>query len=555
MKRSNVVWRLGWPVPLLMLCIIVSLLPASINAQARQSATKTAATKDYDWPYFGGDRDNTRFSPATQITAANVQTLGAAWTYRLGQFQVLSETYPEVLGRTMYVTTSTDEVIALDAVTGKLLWKYAPQVDFSLSTGIGGYGVTTNRGVAVANGMVYTLTFDGKLKQVSGATGEELWSATVADPHLGYYETMAPTAWNGLVFVGASGSEDGVRGFVAAYDAKTGKQVWRFYTVPAPGQGWVPKGRHGGGGVYMPPTVDIRTGLVYVGTGTPSPVLLGTGRQGANLYTDSILALQAQSGKLVWYYQEVPHDQWNYGAASPVVIFDAHINGKTVHAVVEAGKDGHVYLLDAGTGKALFPPLAYVKVHHPPPTTKGVVACPGTVGGSPYSPVAYSPLVQAAYVPGINLCFKITITKAVTGGERDFAGTRVPATKNPTGTFSAVNVNTGKFLWKVNMPTPMIGGAAVTASNLVFTADQHGILYAFDARTGKILWHANARLAAGSAPIVYTVNGKEYVAFALGGSATTAAQHLGAVGATVLVLELGGKPITPLPSPGVSNAG
>jgi glucose dehydrogenase len=514
-----------------------------------------AAVQNSDWPYFGGDRDNTRFSQLTQIAASNVSKLGEAWTYNLGQFQVLAETYPQVVGRTMYVTTSTDEVIALDAVTGKELWQYAPKVDFSLSTGIGGYGVSTNRGVAVSGGQVYELTFDNQLKAVQGSTGEELWSATVADPHYGYYESMAPTVWNGLVFVGASGSEDGVRGFVAAYDARTGKQVWRFYTVPAPGTGWVPAGHHGGGGVYMPPTVDTRTGLVYLGTGTPSPVLLGTGRQGANLYTDSVLALQARTGKLVWYYQEVPHDQWNYGAASPVVIFDATVKGKTVHAVGEAGKDGHVYLLNAASGKLLFPPLAYVPVHHPAPTTKGVISCPGTTGGSPYSPMAYSPVVHAAFVPGINLCFKITLTKAVTGGETDFAGTRVPATKHPTGTFSAVDVNTGTFLWKLNMPTPMIGGEVATASNLVFTADQHGTLYAIDAHDGKILWHANAGLASGSAPIAYAVDGTEYVAFAMGGGATTAAQHLGSVGATMLVLKLGGKAVTPLASPGLSSAG
>lgn len=249
-------------------------------------------------------------------------TLGEAWHAPLGQFQVLLETYPQVVGRVMYVTTSTDEVIALDAVTGKTLWTYAPRVDFSLSTGVGGYGVSVNRGVAVANGKVYELTFDGQLQAVDQTTGEQQWTASVADPHQGYYETMAPTVWGGLVFVGGSGSEDGVRGFVAAYDANSGKQVWRFFTVPARGQGWVPKtGRHGGGTVYMPPTIDTRTGLLYVGTGNPSPVILGTGRQGPNPYTDSILALQAHTGKLVWAHQEVAHDLWDYDAASPVVLY------------------------------------------------------------------------------------------------------------------------------------------------------------------------------------------------------------------------------------------
>lgn len=441
---------------------------------------------------------------------------------------------------------------AVDALAHQLVADhavYASPVDFSLSTGVGGYGVSVNRGVAVVNGKVYVVTFDGKLQAITEDTGERLWQSQVADPHAGYYETMAPTVWNGLVFVGSSGSQDGIRGFITAYDANTGKQVWRFYTVPKPGQGWVPKGRHGGGGTYMPPTIDTRTGLLYVGTGTPSPVLLGAGRAGANLYTDSILALQAKTGKLAWYYQETPHDQWSYGAASPVVIFDAHVGGRTVHAVGEAGKNGLFYILDAGTGRPLSTPLAYVKVRHPAPTTKGVVACPGTIGGSPYSPVAYSPRTHAAYISGIDLCFKITVTGSGQGGERDFAGTRSPVGK-ATGTFSAVDVNTGQFLWKRALTTPLIGGASVTASHLAFTSGQNGIFYAFDDRTGKTAWTSNVGLATGSAPVIYSVKGTEYVAIVLGGSAVTGAQHLGKLGATVLVMKLGGAPIRPLSSPG-----
>ena len=533
--------------PLIFIGLVAASLPRAAPAVAR--VAKAAALADDSWPYFGRDRSNTRFSPLTQITPSNASKLGVAWTASLGQFQVLAETYPQVVGNTMYVTTNTDEIIALDATTGKVLWHYASPVDFSLSTGVGGYGVSVNRGVAVENGKVYIVTFDGKLQAITQDTGERLWQSQVADPHAGYYETMAPTVWQGIVFVGSSGSQDGVRGFVAAYDANSGKQLWKFYTVPAPGTGWVPKGRHGGGGVYMPPTIDTRTGLLYAGTGTPSPVLLGTGRQGPDLYSDSIIALQARTGRLVWYYQETPHDQWSYGAASPVVIFDAHVKGQTVHAVAEAGKDGQFYALNAATGSLLFPPLPYVKVHHPAPTTKGVISCPGTVGGSPYSPVAYSPLTHAAYISGINLCFKITIAKSGQGGERDFAGTRAPVGK-PVGTFSAVDVDTGTFLWKLAMPSAMIGGAAVTASHLALTAGQNGIFYVIDDRTGKTIWTANVGLATGSAPIVYAVHGTEYVAIVLGGSAVTGAQHLGRLGATVLVMKLGGSPIKPLPSPG-----
>src|SRR5437763_24733 len=547
MKRSWHFRRSRWLiVPLLTVLVWAAAPAAGLQAQRLRRAGTALQS---DWPLFGRGRDNTRFSPLTQINAGNVRHLGEAWSTSLGQFQVLAETFPQVIGRLMYVTTSTDEVTALDAVSGKVLWKYAPQVDFSLSTGVGGYGVSVNRGVAVANGKVYLLTFDDRLQALSQATGEELWQTTVVDPHQGYYETMAPTVWNGLVFVGASGSEEGLRGFVRAYNAATGKQVWTFWTVPAPGQGWVPKGRHGGGTVYMPPTIDTRTGVLYVGTSGPSPVLLGTGRPGPNLYTSSILALQARTGKLVWHYQEVPHDLWNYDAASPVVIFDVHVKGKTIHAVGEAGKSGYFFILDARTGKRLFQPLAFVKEHHTPPTTKPTLQCPGVVGGVLYSPVAYSPVTHAAYISGINVCFIVQVTKKVQGGERDFAGTRTPG-KVRTGTFSAVDVNTGRFLWKVDMPTPMIGGATVTASNLVFTGDQHGVFYAFDARSGKILWRAHLGLAVGSAPIVYAVGGKEYVAVALGGSASSASLHLGNVGAVAVAFTLGGKPIRPFKSPG-----
>ncbi|MDB5058238.1 MAG: hypothetical protein JWO59_1710 [Chloroflexi bacterium] len=551
MAHSQVWKQWRWVASIALAGTLFASQPHAGQVAARGVGATSLANDS--WPYFGRDRNNTRFSPLTQVDLTNVSKLGTAWTTSLGQFQVLSESFPQVIGNTMFVTTNTDEIIALDAVTGKVKWHYASPVDFSLSTGVGGYGVSVNRGVAVMNGKAYVLTFDDKLQAITEDTGERLWQSQVANPHLGYYETMAPTAWNGLVFVGASGSQDGVRGFVAAYDANTGKQVWRFYTVPAPGTSWVPKGIHGGGGVYMPPTIDTSTGILYFGTGTPSPVLLGTERQGPNLYSDSIVAVKASTGKLLWAYQEVPHDQWSYGAASPVAIFDATINGKKVHAVGEAGKDGHVYVLDAATGKLLFTPPAYVKVNHPTPTTKGVISCPGTIGGSPYSPIAFSPLTHAAYVGGIDLCFKITVTKSAVGGERDFAGTRAPVGK-AFGTLSAVDVNSGNFLWKVKMATPLVGGVSVTASHILFTSGQNGIFYAVDDRTGKIVWKANVGLATGSAPVIYSVNGTEYVAIALGGSAVTGAQHLGKLGASVMVMKLGGAPIKPLSSPGLQVA-
>ncbi|HUE25912.1 MAG TPA: PQQ-binding-like beta-propeller repeat protein, partial [Solirubrobacteraceae bacterium] len=282
-----------------------------------------------------------------------------------------------------------------------------------------------------------------------------------------------------------------------------------------------------------------------VGTSTPAPTIFGVGRAGPDLYTDSVLALDARTGKLAWYYQEVPHDLWGYGAASPVMIFNTRSHGRTVRAVAEAGKSGYVFILNAGTGKPLFAPAAYVKEGHPPPTTKGTFVCPGSVGGSPYSPLALDPRVGAAYVAGVNLCQVLKVTRTGGTGEKAYGGTRItPHGEKPTGTFDAVNVTTGKFLWKRSMPTPMIGGAVATASNLVFTGDQHGNLYAIDASTGQTRWQANLGLAFGSAPIVYTIGRTEYIASAIGGSATTASNHLGPTGARLVVLKLGGQPIT-----------
>ena len=522
---------------------VLALALAACGGPAH-TPSKASVTPAYrDWPVFGRDANATFYAPQTQINAGDVRRLGVAWRTSLGPNQFLDESYPLEIGGKLYVTTSSDEVQAYDARTGARLWQYAPQVDFSQSTGIGGYGVTTNRGVAVANGRAFELTFDDRLHAISTATGEALWSSTVADDRTGAYETMAPTVADGLVIVGISGSQQGIRGFVAAYDERTGKQVWRFYTVPAAGHGWVPADG-GGGGVYMPPTVDARTGLVYAGTSTPAPAIYGATRKGADLYTDTIVALNVRTGKLVWHYQEVPHDVWNYGAASPVMIVRARDQNATVDAVAEAGKDGHVYILNAATGRPIFAPVPYVKIHHPVPTTHGTLVCPGAIGGSPYSPMALDPHSDAVYVSGVNLCQVLKVEPLAVTGEKRFGGVRfTPPNEVPSGTFDAVNLKTGGLLWQRKMATPMIGGAVATGANLVFTGDQHGVLYAMDAETGHTVWEGKLGLAFGSAPIVYTLGGVEYLAVALGGSASTASSHLGKIGAELVVLKVGGHPL------------
>ena len=354
---------------------------------------------------------------------------------------------------------------------------------------------------------------------------------------------MAPTVYDGRVFVGDSGSEDGVRGFVAAYSASTASRSGASTRSRTPAPGWVPK-EGGGGTVYLPPTIDTSTGIVYVGTGNPAPAIVGTKRPGPDLYTDSILALRARPEARL-----VPPG----GGARPLglrrrvaagALHDEGRKAALCAAVAEAGKSGYLFILNAATGADLFPRVAFVKEDHTPPTTKGTLECPGAVGGSQYAPLAFSPEAGDVYVSGINLCMILTVNNQHYG-EKDFGGDRTtPSKEKPSGTFTAVNVTTGKFAWAHAMSTPMIGGATATSGNIVFTGDQHGNLYAFEAKTGKQLLKADLGLAFGSAPVIYTIDGQEYVLAALGGSALTASEKLGPIGAELVALKLGGSPVS-----------
>jgi glucose dehydrogenase len=277
---------------------------------------------------------------------------------------------------------------------------------------------------------------------------------------------------------------------------------------------------------------------------------VGTRRPGANLYTSSIVALDAQSGRLAWHHQEVAHDLWDYDAASPVVLLDTTIDGRRTRVAAEAGKSGYLFMLDANTGADVHPRLAFVRQNHTPPTTRGTLECPGPLGGSQYDPMAYSPRADAVYVSGIDFCFILRVTDERLPGESNFGGTRsIPSDSDPTGSFSAVDMSTGRYLWRVRMDSPMGAGATATASDLVFTVDQRGFIYAFEARTGEELWKANLGLAGAAAPVVYTMRGKEYVGVAIGGSGLTSSNDFGPVGSRFVVLTLDGRRIVPARAP------
>lgn len=491
---------------------------AGARVDLGDAAMQHAEQSADDWPLPGRTYTNQRYSPLSQIDTANVANLvpvAIVHTKMPGSF----ETTPIVVDGVMYATTPVFQnhmkIMALDAANGHVIW--------SVTRALGPYKVCcgpNNRGATLGYGNVYFLTLDDKLVALDARTGEERWESTVADPKAGYTESMQPQVFDGMLFVGSAGGEWALRGFVAAYDARTGKQRWRWYTTDPKsysGDSW----KTGGGTIWTTPAIDARNGLVIFGTGNPNPDLNGDSRKGDNLYTDSIVALDARTGRLRWYYQEVKHDLWDYDATSNVVLFDARSGGKTIPAAGEAGKVGWFFIVDRATGKLIRKSQPFVK-QNANMFKQTVKVLPGANGGSEWSPPAFSPRTRRVYVLGMNQLMdfrKSALGKPHPGYFRvgsTFVNTKAP--KVQQGTFSAIDVDTGKIAWQYLADKPLIGGVLATGGDLVFTGEHDGSFEAFDARNGKKLWRFPLAAGVNAPPISYAVNGTQYVAVAVGGN-------------------------------------
>jgi quinohemoprotein ethanol dehydrogenase len=336
-----------------LLSFFVVLLAAPAAAQQRPVAQSGRDPAGTNWTTYGGNLFNQRYSSLEQITTTNVANLKGAWTYHIqgGSPAASFESSPIVVGGVMYLSGPQSQVWALDARTGRQIWAYTP--DLAFIAGLPLCCGQVNRGVAVGEGKVYVARLDAQLAALDAQTGREVWRIPVDDPAAGYSETMAPLYYNGLVYIGISGAEYEIRGHVTAYNAADGKQVWRFFTIPAPGEfggdTW-PQDTNfyltGGGSSWQTPALDPDLGLLYITVGNPSPDLDGTPREGDNLFTESIVALDARTGQRRWHFQQIHHDLWDYDTVSPNVLFDVTINGQMRRALGEAGKTGWVYLLD-----------------------------------------------------------------------------------------------------------------------------------------------------------------------------------------------------------------
>lgn len=519
----------------------------SVGVSDADRALRAAMADSSSWPSYGRDYTNQRYVRLTQITAANVASLRLAWKYKTGVPHVF-QTSPVVVDGTMYISTPLNHVIALDARTGAKRWEYVHQLGITVfCCGPG------NRGVAVYGGRVFMGTLDARLVALDARDGRKLWDVKVADADSAFSLTGTPVVVEGRVIVGTSGAEYGRRCFVSAYDAGTGRELWRFYNVPTPAEGgwwgkWVERDafgtslrrdiareksdsakyadawRTGGGSTWQAPAVDTALGLVIYVTGNPGPDLDGRVRPGDNLYTDSIIALDYRTGQLKWYFQTLPHDRWDYDASSPAVLLEVKDStGRIVSAVAEAGKTGWVYFVDRATGAPIRRSVNFVpqKNLFAEPTLAGTRMLPGANGGSEWSPTAYSPQTNYLYVMGMNqpMVFRLR-PEPLKPPAFWRAGTwvTVGAPSEHYSLFSAIDVNTGRIAWQTKLVKPTIGGVVATSGGVVFTgtADKHFL--AFDARTGRELWRYDANAGVNAPPVSYALDGRQYVAVAAGGS-------------------------------------
>ena len=562
---------------------------------------RNAGTEDANWLLHGRDYSNRRFSPLTAINAGNVKRLVPKWIYQPGTSATF-QTTPLVADGRMYVSAPGSHVMALDAKSGRELWRYDHKSKAAkLCCG------PANRGVALGYGKVFVATVDARLVALDVSTGKVLWDVALAetgggptedqqainsdDPTLkakmtgstGIGAVAAPLVYDGKVVIGITGVGYGLHleadrpgaplgavvgvagsygrpGFIAAYDANDGKKVWQFDTTQ---EGWegafsqttadgikLPRDiaaekaaapqhkdawKYGGGSVWHAPAYDPELSLLYVGIGNPSPQAAGETRPGDNLYSMCLVALDAKTGKLKWYYQQVPHDLWGYDVASPPVLFDATVDGKAVPAVGQASKLGWYYVHDRRDGKLLFKSEAFVEQKNmfSLPTREGVLISPGVAGGSNWSPTSVDVAAGIAYVAAMHMPVRYRMEEIPATADKSavtYYTMEPDKTAKNWGTLSAIDLkNGGKIAWQQKTSEPLIGGVLATAGGLVFTGEGGGDFSAFDAKKGDKLWSFNCGAGVNAPPITYAVDGKQYVAVAAGGSQIWGFRQGGAV--------------------------
>ena len=533
--------------------------------------TSDAAELPVDsWVKSGGNLFNQNYSPLTQINRQNVANLKAVWRARLdgsgANAKYSGEAQPIVHEGVVFLVTGADDVFAISVKTGQTLWKYQANLDEKISTVCCGW---TSRGLGLGEGKIYVGQLDGRLVALDEKSGKPVWSIQAERWQEGYTITAAPLYFDGRVIVGFAGGENGTRGRLKAYDAESGRLMWTFFTIPGPGEighetwpqdndAW----KHGGASIWQTPAVDQELGLVYFSTGNPGPDFNGRIRRGDNLFSVSIVAVEAKTGKYRWHFQQVRHDIWDYDSPNPVILFDVKINGRMRKAVAEASKTGWVYILDRTNGKPLlgidekpvpqeprqltsatqpFPrgdafvphqidipledyPLVNQGRIFTPFWADGVVAKPAPRGGANWPPSSYDPATNYFYVCGTD---SVNLFK---GGEENqaipeeghggrylggtFGGSPIPA----TGIFAALDMKTNRLVWQQRWKDLCYSGSVTTAGGLVFVGRNDGRLTALDSSNGKRLWEFQTGAGVNAPAAVFEYQGEEYVVAYSGGN-------------------------------------
>jgi PQQ-dependent dehydrogenase (methanol/ethanol family) len=538
--------------------LALSLLSGSAVAQEETSAgtlygdlqhvtqdmLSYAAGDGNNFLHTNGNYHQTRYYPARQINTENVKKLRPAWIFQTEVVDSL-ETSPIVVNGIMYVTTSFNHVYALNARTGEQIWHHKHNMGPVTTYCCG----PNNRGVAVHGDKVFMGTLDAKLVALDAKTGKQIWETQIAEPELGYSETMAPTVVDNMVLIGTNGGEYGIRGFVKAFDTESGELKWTFHTIPEDSQGtWKTHDATGrdmhrdieaeraayakkgdpyetlGGGVWQNPAVDLETRRIYFVVGNPSPDLDGSLRPGDNLYTDSLVAVDLDTGEYVCHFQYIAHDVWDLDSVSPPIITAVKNKaGNDIKGILHGGKTGYVYVHDAKDCSLVrfSAPMVSQEGRWTLPTPEGARMLPGANGGVEWSPMAIDPNLRLTYA--INLHQPMTYTVRSTpypegklwlGGSFD-----VIPEEEQWGNVTAVNYDTGKIRWKVRTEQPMIGGILATAGGLVFTGEGNGLFKAYDSETGSELWRFQAGAGVNAPPSSYTVDGQQYIVVGAGGNA------------------------------------
>src|SRR5271154_7147894 len=486
-----------------------------------------------NWLMYGGDYNSQRFSRLTQINRENVHSLRAAWIYQPNPPVQPMESSPDVVNGIMYLTEPLGTVTALDARLGTEIWSWTPHLPSTLYT-IGVH--RSNRGVAVFGNTLYVETLDAYLYALDATSGAVKWKVHVDDNGEGYSMTAAPRVLDGKIIVGISGGDVGIRGFVDAYDAKTGKRLWRCFTIPAAGEpGSETWGKDmtgtGGGGTWGSGSYDPELNLLYWGTGDPAPDYNGANRAGDNLYTNSLLAIDPDTGKMKWYFQFTPHDTHDWDAIQVPVLFDEPIDGKPRKLVGFANRNGFYYVLDRVTGKFItgvpFVKQTWAKgldadgrpipaPNQEPTLGAGTLVYPSITGGVDWTSPSYSPQTGLFYVSVHETgAYFIKGTgkiepgppKGIVGG----GGIRALAGEQSYGAIRALDATTGKLRWQFKLLAPAWVPVLSTAGGLVFSGTDEGNFFALDAETGKPLWNIEMGHSARSNPISYEVDGKQYI--------------------------------------------